>query len=49
MLALELIDSGLLLARRRGESGEVLTEAPGFAVLDDDRTRTGNEAASACA
>ena len=45
MLALELIDSGLLLARRRGESSEVLTEAPGLAVLDDDRTRTGNEAA----
>lgn len=45
MLALELIDSGLLLARNRGETGEVLTEAPGLAVLDDDRTRTGNEAA----
>jgi FOG: FHA domain len=45
LLALELIDSGLLLARKRGEEGEVLTEAPGLAVLDDDRTRTGNEAA----
>ena len=45
MLALELIDSGLLLARNRGETGEVLTEVPGLAVLDDDRTRTGNEAA----
>ena len=45
MLALELIDSGLLLARNRGETAEVLTEATGFAVLDDDRTRTGNEAA----
>ncbi|HKS55883.1 MAG TPA: FHA domain-containing protein [Steroidobacteraceae bacterium] len=45
MLALELIDSGLLLARSRGEDGEVLSEAPGFAVLDDDRTRTGSEAA----
>jgi hypothetical protein len=45
LLALDLIDSGLLLARRRGESSEVLTEAPGLAVLDDDRTRTGNEAA----
>lgn len=45
MLALELIDSGLLLARSRGETGEVLTEVPGFAVLDDDRTRTGSEAA----
>jgi hypothetical protein len=45
LLALELIDSGLLLARHRGETGEVLTEAPGLAVLDDDKTRTGNEAA----
>lgn len=45
MLALELIDSGLLLVRSRGEDGEVLSEAPGFAVLDDDRTRTGREAA----
>jgi FHA domain len=45
LLALELIDSGLLLARNRGETGEVLTEAPGLAVLDDDKTRTGNEAA----
>lgn len=45
MLALELTDSGLLLARKRGEEGEVLTEAPGLAVLDDDRTRTGTEAA----
>jgi hypothetical protein len=45
LLALELIDSGLLLARARGETGEVLAEVPGFAVLDDDRTRTGSEAA----
>ncbi|HKU15367.1 MAG TPA: FHA domain-containing protein [Steroidobacteraceae bacterium] len=45
MLALELIDSGLLLARRRGDGSEVLAEAPGLAVLDDDRTRTGREAA----
>ena len=45
MLALELIDSGLLLARTRGETGEVLTEVPGVAVLEDDKTRTGNEAA----
>ncbi|MGH8240692.1 MAG: hypothetical protein ACREXP_27250, partial [Steroidobacteraceae bacterium] len=46
MLALELIDSGLLLARRHGESSEVLTEAPGVAVLDDEKTRTGNDAAN---
>jgi hypothetical protein len=45
LLALELIDSGLLLARHGSESGEVLTEAPGLAVLDDEKTRTGNDAA----
>jgi hypothetical protein len=45
LLALELTDSGLLLARKPGEDGEILTEAPGLAVLDDDRTRTGPEAA----
>lgn len=44
MLALELIDSGLLLARRRGESSEVLTEVPGIAFLGDDTTLTGNAA-----
>ena len=42
MLALELIDSGLLLARRRGEDSEVLTEAPGVAVLEDQKTLTGH-------
>jgi hypothetical protein len=45
LLSLELTDSDLLLARRRGEESEVLSEAPGFAVLDDDRTHTGAEAA----
>ena len=44
MLALELIDSGLLLARQRGENSEVLTEAPGIAFLGDDTTRTGEAA-----
>ena len=44
MLALELIDSGLLLARRRGETSEVLTEVPGIAFLGDDTTRTGDAA-----
>jgi FHA domain-containing protein len=44
LLALELIDSGLLLARQRGESGEVLTEVPGIAFLGDDTTRTGDAA-----
>ena len=44
MLALELIDSGLLLARQRGETSEVLTEVPGIAFLGDDTTRTGDAA-----
>jgi hypothetical protein len=44
LLALELIDSGLLLARQRGETSEVLTEAPGIAFLGDDTTLTGNAA-----
>ena len=44
MLALELIDSGLLLARRRGETSEVLTEVPGIAFLGDDTTLTGDAA-----
>jgi len=44
LLALELIDSGLLLARRRGETSEVLTEVPGIAFLGDDTTRTGDAA-----
>jgi FHA domain len=44
LLALELIDSGLLLARRRGETSEVLTEVPGIAFLGDDTTRTGEAA-----
>ena len=44
MLALELIDSGLLLARQRGENSEVLTEVPGIAFLGDDTTRTGEAA-----
>jgi hypothetical protein len=42
MLSLELIDSGLLLAR----SGEVLQEAPGVALLNDDKTLTGGDAAT---
>jgi hypothetical protein len=44
LFALELIDSGLLLARKRGESGEVLTEVPGIAFLGDDTTLTGDAA-----
>jgi FHA domain-containing protein len=44
LLALELIDSGLLLARQRGETSEVLTEVPGIAFLGDDTTLTGSAA-----
>ena len=46
MLALSLIDSGLVLARRRGEASEILAEAPGVALLEDDATLTGAEAVS---
>lgn len=45
MLSLELIDSGITLARRDGAASEVLVEAPGMAVLEDDATLTGVEAA----
>jgi hypothetical protein len=46
MLALELIDSGLILAQRQGETVRLLGEAPGFAVLEDKETVTGAPAAS---
>jgi hypothetical protein len=45
VLALELIDSGLILARRRDAESEVLAEAPGVAVLEEQATLTGAEAA----
>ncbi|MGH8176659.1 MAG: FHA domain-containing protein [Steroidobacter sp.] len=44
MLALALIDSGLVLARNRGEGGEIVAEAPGVAVLEEEATLTGAEA-----
>lgn len=44
MLALELIDAALVLARRRGESLDVAPEAPGVAILEDQATLTGAEA-----
>lgn len=46
MLSLELIDSGLTLAQRQGDDVRVLTEAPGFAVLDENETLTGAAAAA---
>lgn len=45
MLALELIDSGLVLARSAGQTSEVLAEAPGVAILEERETLTGVEAA----
>lgn len=45
MLSLAVIDSGLVLARRRGEESEIAAEAPGVAVIEDDATLTGSEAA----
>ncbi len=44
MLSLELFDSGLVLAQRRGKDVEIIDEAPGVAVLEDQRTVTGVEA-----
>lgn len=44
MLALELIDAALIVARRRGESVEIAADAPGVAILEDQATITGGEA-----
>lgn len=46
MLCLELIDAGLVLAGRHGDSVAVIGEAPGMAVLEDTATLTGEEAAA---
>jgi hypothetical protein len=46
MLALELIDSGLILVQRQGDAVRVIGEAPGFAVLEDKETLTGASAAA---
>jgi hypothetical protein len=45
LLSLELIDSGLVVARRREDAAQILTEAPGVALLEDQRTLTGADAA----
>lgn len=47
MLSLELIDSGLILAQKQGDAVRVLSDAPGFAILEDRQTLTG-AAAAAC-
>jgi hypothetical protein len=46
MLSLELLDSGLVLAQRRDDGVSIIEEAPGVALLEDERTLTGVEAAS---
>lgn len=45
MLSLELIDSSLVLARKQGDSVELVCDAPGVAILEDQATLTGSEAA----
>src|SRR5690606_12565963 len=42
----ELLDSGLVLAQRRDDGVSIIEEAPGVALLEDERTLTGVEAAS---
>lgn len=44
MLALELIDAALVLARKQGESVDVIADAPGVALLEDQTTVTGLDA-----
>jgi hypothetical protein len=44
MLSLELLDSGLVLAQRRGSDVDIIDEAPGIAVLDEQQTITGTPA-----
>jgi hypothetical protein len=44
MLALELIDAALVLAHQRGESVDIVADAPGVAILEDQATLTGAEA-----
>ncbi|HEX2493829.1 MAG TPA: FHA domain-containing protein [Steroidobacter sp.] len=45
MLALSLVDSGLVLARRCGDARAIAAEAPGIALLEEDATLTGEQAA----
>lgn len=46
MLSLELIDSGLVVAERQGADARIASEAPGFALLEDNQTLTGAAAAA---
>lgn len=44
MLALELIDAALIVARKHGDAADVVADAPGVALLEDQRTLTGLDA-----
>lgn len=44
MLALELIDAALVVARRHGDAADVVADAPGVAILEDQATLTGMDA-----
>lgn len=46
MLSLELIDSGLTLARQSGADSRIVAQSPGVALLEDHATLTGSEAAA---
>lgn len=45
MLSLELLDSGLVLAQRRDGAVAIVDEVPGMAILEEQATITGVEAA----
>jgi pSer/pThr/pTyr-binding forkhead associated (FHA) protein len=44
VLALELIDAALVVARKNGDSVDVVADAPGVALLEDQTTLTGVDA-----
>lgn len=44
MLALELIDAALVVARKQGDNVDVIADAPGVALLEDQTTVTGLDA-----
>ena len=44
MLALELIDAALVVARKHGDAADVIADAPGVALLEDQTTVTGLDA-----
>jgi hypothetical protein len=44
VLAFELIDAALVVARQHGDAADVIADAPGVAILEDQATLTGIEA-----